>query len=140
MARQQILIILSVCVLLNLAISFTSSTPILRSGSVRNMSVDDPDIKRVAESTMRKLRRQYKGDRALMLVEIEMATYQVVAGAEYHLHLKVGESHCAKNKYTRMCRLDENRPLLACGSKIWEKRWLRFIEIKVHCNNYDGSI
>ncbi|CAB3243629.1 unnamed protein product [Arctia plantaginis] len=140
MAIQRIIFILSACVLLNLAISFALPQPVLRSGGVRNMSVDDPNVKRVAEATLRKLRSQHQGDRALMLVEIEMATYQVVAGAKYHLHLKVGESHCAKNKYTRMCRLDEGRPLLACGSKIWEKRWINFMEINVHCNNYDGSI
>ncbi|AEE09558.1 cystatin 2 [Cotesia vestalis bracovirus] len=106
-------------------------------GGIQSISVDDSGVKEAAETIMRKINREYRGERSLILVEIEEAKYQVVAGIKYWLHLKVGESKCLKNKLSHMCKLDKSRPHKACGANILNQPWIGQTKIEWHCNKYE---
>ncbi|ACD50810.1 cystatin, partial [Bracoviriform flavipedis] len=70
-------------------------------GGRHPISVDDSGVIKAAEIIMKKINREHHGKRALMLVEIEKAESQVVAGIKYFLNLKVGERHCLLQNLNR---------------------------------------
>ncbi|ACD50819.1 cystatin, partial [Bracoviriform melanoscelae] len=73
-------------------------------GGRQSISVENSGVKEAAETIMRKINREHSGERALILMEIEEAKSQVVAGIKYFLRLKVGESHCLKNEFSQTCK------------------------------------
>ncbi|XP_074107670.1 cystatin cpi-1-like [Cotesia typhae] len=108
-------------------------------GGKESISVDDPEVKNAADTIMRQINREYRGERSLILVEIEEGKYQAVAGIKYYLRLRVGESNCRKNKLSPRCKLDESRPYKACSATILDQPWIHNTRIEWNCNPYEND-
>ncbi|CAD6232578.1 GSCOCT00006959001.2-RA-CDS [Cotesia congregata] len=123
--------VLLICLALKIS---TASAGFL--GGLQSISVEDSSVKSAAQTVMEKINRHNERERGLILVEIEEAKYQVVSGIKYVLHLKIGETNCPKGQVVKKCKLDESRPLLACGAEILDQPWLHSTKINHHCEEY----
>ncbi len=128
---NRVLLVLLLCLVLKISVA---SARLL--GGVQPISIEDSGVKSAAEHAMKKINKNTHGERTFILVEIEEAKYQVVAGIKYFLHLKVGETNCLREQSTRNCKLDKSRPYQACHANIWDQPWLRSREIHYGCNMY----
>lgn len=123
--------VLLICLALKIS---TASAGVV--GGVQSISVENAGVKSAAQTVMEKINRHNEHERGLILVEIEEAKYQVVSGIKYILHLKIGETNCPKGQVAKKCKLDESRPLLACGAEILDRPWLHTTKIDYNCNEY----
>nr|ACE75068.1 cystatin [Glyptapanteles flavicoxis]ACE75077.1 cystatin [Glyptapanteles flavicoxis] len=129
--EYRVLLVLLLCLVLKISVASAR-----RIGGVEPISIENSRVKSAAEHAMKKINKNTHGERTFILVEIEEAKYQVVAGFKYILRLKVGETNCLREQSTKKCKLDESRPYQACQAEIWDQPWLEIREIHYNCNKY----
>ncbi|CAG17468.1 cystatin 1 [Bracoviriform congregatae] len=105
-------------------------------GKIEPISVDDSGVIKAAEIIMKKINREHHGKRALMLVEIEKAEYQVLYGINYFLDLKVGERHCLRQNLSRKCKLDKNCLYKSCTAFVYSGLWETIKGSHYNCREY----
>ncbi|KAH0550264.1 cystatin-like protein [Cotesia glomerata] len=96
-----------------------------KSGGIKKVSVDSPEVKNYAEQGLRKLSSTHGSTNELILTEIISATYQTVAGSLHKIHVKYGESNCPKGQFSEASTLAENSPIKECLISVWSRPWIK---------------
>ncbi|XP_015584817.1 uncharacterized protein LOC107262789 [Cephus cinctus] len=104
-------------------------------GGVNSISVSDPEVVKYASMGLQKFSANSEGPNEPILVEIQEASVQVVAGNLYKIKVKLGTSNCPKGTKNN-CALKPDSETKICLIKVWSQPWLDkgSPDVKVNCN------
>ncbi|XP_076055509.1 uncharacterized protein LOC143033843 [Oratosquilla oratoria] len=114
-----------------------TKTPLL--GTVRPVSVNDPDVRRLALGELVRSRTQKDtgSDSAVKISDIISAHKQVVSGQIVYLTLRVHETLCPVGvPDLTNCHIDETEDPHLCEIAVWERSWLnssKIVDEKTRC-------
>ena len=110
--------------------------------------VNDSDIKKLADKAVAKISAESNGAFQLIPVEILSAKSQVVAGVQYTLKIRVGQSSCRKNQASSAgdisageCAAEGNNQdaRKVYTVTIWQKPWENFEQITYSEDGQDAA-
>lgn len=102
-------------------------------GAQESISVDDPKVKRYIKEGL----KNYRGEREPIVVKVQSATVQLVAGDLYKIHVSIGSSNCIRGTTDLSnCKLDSTKPIEECLITAWVRAWVNngAPQITLACN------